>query len=233
MKSKVSPILKQFKSITNSYMTQIGVMNKSIRDTFEEEINLIKEDLITRIAVEYSLDANELKNKFLKKKKKSNDLNETNDDNNSDSEYMPSISNEKNVILLKKIEYDNNFYYVEMKEGGKIFDINKNEVGIWSNGIVELNMNIISQLKNLDIQINGAPSLALALAGNINNIKQNQLQHNNDDDFCKVVKKTPILTSTKTDIIPDQLIIETKNVENNDVQPKKRVGRRKTKQFNQ
>ena len=103
MKSKVSPILKQFKSITNSYMTQIGVMNKSIRDTFEEEINLIKEDLITRIAVEYSLDANELKNKFLKKKKKSNDLNETNDDNNSDSEYMPSISNEKNVILLKKI----------------------------------------------------------------------------------------------------------------------------------
>ena len=152
MKTKVLPILKELKCITNTYISQLTSITKTIRETYEDEINFVKSDLITRIATEYSLDVSELKSKFLRKKKKNiTENNDDNiDDNNSDSEYMPSlITSDNKQLLLYKTEYENDNYYIEMIDGGKVYDSKKNEVGIWLNGQMELNMNLIKQLKNL------------------------------------------------------------------------------------
>jgi hypothetical protein len=241
MKTKVVLTLKELKSITATYMSQVNTYTKNVRDSYEDEINSIKEELLNRVSTDYGLDANELKNKYLKKKKKTNETNEKlNDGNNSDSEYMNISKNEiDSPILLYKTEYEGNTYYVEMIDGGKVYDVNKNEIGFWINGHMELNMNLILQLKNIDNQINSALS-------NKSNQDIVQTISTKDDNFCRVIKKTPILVPTKNDIIIDEISLESLENSNltvpnkvinssNESLAKKRTtnARRRTKQLNQ
>ena len=156
MKSvKITTTLKELKALTTTFTSHLNTTMRTIRDTYDSDIETVKEDLLSRIAIEYSLDLSELKSKFLRKKKKQNLDNDNDDANNSDSEYMPSInqSTDKQILLIKHT-YDNNNYYIEMIDGGKVYDANKNEVGIWTNGQMELNMSLISQLKIIDSHIN-------------------------------------------------------------------------------
>jgi len=214
MKTKITTTLKELKAITTTYIGQLNIITKNIRDTYESDIEAIKEDLISRIAIEYSLDSTELKSKFLRRKKKHiNGSNVENDDaNNSDSEYMQSINNtsDLNQQLLIKHVYDNNNYYIEMIEGGKVYDTNKNEVGFWKNGQMELNMNLITQLRNIEVQIsdlinkNDEPNKLLSLT-------------NNDDNFCKVAKKinndVPIVISAQIESSTQNVSIPNANIE--------------------
>jgi len=209
MKTKVTTTLKELKSITNTYIAQLSIITKTIRDTYEEDINSIKDDLINRIANEYSLDASEIKNKFIKRKKKNIlDDNANNDQDNSDSEYMPSLVNSgdsNKQLLLYKTNYDNNDYYIETIEGGKVYDCKKNEVGVLINGQMELNIGLITQLKNLEIQINDIQKDKNISVPNINNFKKD------DDAFCSVIKKTPILIP----ISKSEIMIEPLNLQSN------------------
>jgi hypothetical protein len=124
-------------------MTNLSTIIKSVRETYEEEINSVKEDLIIKISNEYNLDINYLKSKYLKYKKKQTGNDVTNDDN-SDSEYMPSLTNDSSKqILLYKTEYNNKSYYIEMIEHGNVYDSDKNIVGKWSNGIMELDPELL------------------------------------------------------------------------------------------
>jgi hypothetical protein len=126
-----------------------------------------------------------------------------------------------------------------MIDGGKVYDVNKNEVGFWINGHMELNMNLILQLKNIDNQINSALS-------NKSNQDIVQTISTKDDNFCRVIKKTPILVPTKNDIIIDEISLESLENSNltvpnkvinssNESLAKKRTtnARRRTKQLNQ
>ena len=138
MKTKSYSILKEFKNNTTAFLNQISTSVKSIKESYDDDILLVKEDLITKIASDYSLDLSELKRRYLRKKKKSviGPDNENNILNNSDSEYIEDqieqkISEESN--LLYKIEYNSDYYYIELFDGGKVYDKNKNEVGIWKN----------------------------------------------------------------------------------------------------
>ena len=235
MKNKVYLNLKELKSIINACSTQITTITRNIKESYDDEHISSKEELINRIANDYSLDANELKNKYLRRKKKNtNDSNENNEANNSDSEYMPSLSQQSDnkQPLLYKTEYDGNDYYVEMIEGGNIYDSKKNNVGIWSKGQMEININLITQLKNLEIQINDIQ--------NTNTVKPTNIIKDTDDNFCKVIKShsnIPNLDIQNNDTIP--LILETNTTLNDshinlkqfeipsDDLPKKKIIKRK------
>ena len=242
MKTKITTTLKELKAVTTAYISQLNTFTRTIRDTYDADIETIKEDLLNRIAVEYSLDSSELKGKFLRKKKKQTlDNNNDDDTNNSDSEYMPSMNSsaDKQQLLIKH-SYDNNNYYIEMIDRGKVYDSKKNEVGIWINGQMELNMNLITQLKTIESQIND-------LNEPINKNQTLQPTNNNDDDFCKISKKTPILvphplqecaSAQKTDVpllalnFDEPKVTQDDNKQNDDNLGKKKVVRRRiTKKY--
>ena len=104
-----------------------------------------------------------------------------------------------------------NDYYIETIEGGKVYDSKKNEVGVLINGQMELNIGLITQLKNLEIQINDIQKDKNISVPNINNFKKD------DDAFCSVIKKTPILIPiSKSDIMIEPLNLQS-NVPHNTV----------------
>jgi hypothetical protein len=150
MKTKASNLLKELKQLTNTFTTQLLQTNRTIKENYEEDINNIKEDLLSKIAYDYSLNLNELKMRYLKRKKTAiNDISSRIDDQ-SDSEYLPTVSNTKNDLfeptLLHKVDFNNNSYYIEPMDGGKVYDVNNNEVGLWKNGIMELDNDLIKNL---------------------------------------------------------------------------------------
>lgn len=188
MKPKSYNILKEFKTYTNTYVTQLSQSIKNIKDTYEDDIILVKEELLTKIAGDYSLDLSELKRRYLRRKKKISTSNDNDNGQNpyySDSEYIPSqlLNSQNNIeqMVLYKISHNDNDYYIEPIDGGKVYDINKNEVGIWKDGFIELNMDLIEQLKILEIQITDNNDYII----NTDTLKINS----EDDDFCKVIKK--------------------------------------------
>lgn len=188
MKPKSYNILKEFKTYTNTYVTQLSQSIKNIKDTYEDDIILVKEELLTKIAGDYSLDLSELKRRYLRRKKKISTSNDNDNGQNpyySDSEYIPSqlLNSQNNIeqMVLYKISHNDNDYYIEPIDGGKVYDINKNEVGIWKDGFIELNMDLIEQLKILEIQITDNNDYII----NTDTLKINS----ENDDFCKVIKK--------------------------------------------
>ena len=188
MKPKSYNILKEFKTYTNTYVTQLSQSIKNIKDTYEDDIILVKEELLTKIAGDYSLDLSELKRRYLRRKKKISTSNDNDNGQNpyySDSEYIPSqlLNSQNNIeqMVLYKISHNDNDYYIEPIDGGKVYDVNKNEVGIWKDGFIELNMDLIEQLKILEIQITDNNDYII----NTDTLKINS----ENDDFCKVIKK--------------------------------------------
>jgi hypothetical protein len=172
MKSRAITSLKELKSVSNMYITNVKTITKNIKDLYEEDLYAKIDEVIVKIANDYSLDMAELKRKYLKKKKKtnvnSNDSDVENDANISDNE---SVIDQKKTIdenpLLYKFENDKNTYYVEMIENGKVFDVDHNEVGVWKNGNIEINLDIVDQLKIIDVQIkNCNDQLITTIVGN-------------------------------------------------------------------
>ena len=196
MKPKSYGILKDLKNITNIFAGQLSQTIKSIKDTYEDDIMLVKEELLTKIASDYSLDISELKRRYLRRKKKVTVTTDNVETNAyfSDSEYMPvqpiQLDNVPEQVLLYKILYNENDYYVELIEGGKVFDSKQNEIGIWKNGFMELNMDLIEQLKLLETQL-------FEENNNTCNITVS------DDDFCKVSKKPADNITTLLDTFVD------------------------------
>lgn len=152
MKAKASNFLKlkELKQLTNNFSLQLLQINRSIKEHYEDDMNNVKEELLVKIASDYSLDLSELKNKYLKRKKKKTDNDDTGNDQ-SDSEYLPSVVNNNigtDELLLYKVNYDDCTYYIELIDGGKVYDINYNVVGIWKDGMMELDYDLIKKLSN-------------------------------------------------------------------------------------
>jgi hypothetical protein len=158
MKTKSMASLKELKSVSNMYITNIKTITKNIKELYEEDLNSKIEEIIIKIANDYSLDLSDLKRKYLKKKKKT-----ILTSNESDGEIECNISDNESVAdkskktdensLLYKFENDENTYYIELIENGKVFDINHNEIGVWKNGNIEINLDIVEQLKIIDAQL--------------------------------------------------------------------------------
>ena len=158
MKTKAMASFKELKLASNMFMTTLKIINKKVKEEYEEDLHSKLEEVIVKIANDYSLDLSELKRKYLKKKKKT-----VINSNDSDGENECNISDNESVVdqcktvdenpLLYKFENDDNTYYVELVENGKVFDVNHNEVGVWKNGNVELNLDLVEQLRMIEVQI--------------------------------------------------------------------------------
>jgi len=168
MKTKASLALKNLKITTNTYLHNLIQSARSIQDNYDDDILIIKEELLTKIANDYSLDINELKSRYLRKKKnksKKNDddtlgsLIDIDDDIDNKSEYEYTNSTIKSVNntsedkdILVKIQYDNNDYYIEPFENGNVYDNQKNIVGIYKDDQMELFIDIINNIKDNNIK---------------------------------------------------------------------------------
>lgn len=147
-------IMTQYKTIktsTNTYLTQLVKSVRAMRDNYDTDINIAYEDLIHRIAIDYNLNEEELKQRYLKKKRRSklsvgiDDL----DNSDSDTSMMEHFEAQQknNKQLLVKHNYDGNDYFIELSEGGNVYDNNNNIVGKWINNSMELNINLINESK--------------------------------------------------------------------------------------
>jgi len=83
---------------------------------------------LTKVAEGEKININDLKKKYLKAKEitLTEEVNET--------------IIEENEELLDKIIIEENVYYYENREKGKVFDTTNKEVGIFKNGSISLNL---------------------------------------------------------------------------------------------
>lgn len=167
MKTKTSIALKNLKITTNTYLHNLIQSARSIQDNYEDDIYVIKEELLVKIANDYSLDVNELKSRYLRKKKskeqKNDNLNsliDIEDDTDNKSEYEYTNSNvkvnqrsEEDKDVLFKITHEDNDYYLEPFEGGKVYDNKKNIVGVWKDEQMELYMDVIKNLHETTLSL--------------------------------------------------------------------------------
>jgi hypothetical protein len=112
---------------------QLSEYKKKIKKEMSKIVAEEKLQLLFKISEDYDIDINILKNKYLKSKEL-NILNKNNIKLNIDIEEE----------LLDKIEYNNNIYYYENKEKGKVYDINNIEVGIFKNDKILFNELLVS-----------------------------------------------------------------------------------------
>ena len=202
-KTKAGLALKNLKATTNLFLGQLIQATRSINDNYDEDITTIKEDLLVKIANDYSLDINELKSRYLKKKKSKtnkktneeiNDFIDADDDQDNKSEYeysnnTKSLAHVEEQILLFKTTYENNDYYIELIEGGNVYDIKNNVVGVWRDNQMELYLDIIKQLNIVNVQINETKEI-----DDVNTVQKPVL----DDDFNNTVAK-PKKSATRTE----------------------------------
>ena len=150
MKTRAQVLLKDIKANTKIYTEQIQSTIKNIKEIYEEDLLNKTEELLVKISNDYSIDLNELKRKYMKNKKKS--LTNNDDESGGNEEPEPdaintNVNNINNFPKLIKCELDNGVYYVEMINNGKVFDINYNEVGKWSNEFIELDIELVEKFK--------------------------------------------------------------------------------------
>ena len=105
----------------------INNYKKKIKKEYQELLIKEKNKLLSNIAEGEQLNINDLKKKYLKSKEITS----------SDEVILPIIY--ENEELLDKIVIDDEIYYFENKDKGKVFDVSNIEVGIFKNGSIILN----------------------------------------------------------------------------------------------
>ena len=105
----------------------INNYKKKIKKEYQELLIKEKNKLLSNIAEGEQLNINDLKKKYLKSKEITS----------SDEVILPIIY--ENEELLDKIVIDEEIYYFENKDKGKVFDVSNIEVGIFKNGSIILN----------------------------------------------------------------------------------------------
>jgi len=172
MKPRSINYIKDLKSQTNNLTSIITNSIKVIKETYNEDIFTIKEDLINKICNDYFLDANELKRKYLRSKKKDNikqQIEIQSDDEVKEKNFL------ENYVVYYRLDYNNDSYYLNPKNN-KVYDKRNNEVGFYKNNYVELNENLINQIKLLENQldyINNNDTLTVMINSFLNNIENN------------------------------------------------------------
>jgi hypothetical protein len=101
---------------------------KRIKREYHQLLIEEKNKLLLKVSEGEKININDLKKKYLKPK----DIIFT-------DELKITLS-EDTEELLDKIIIDNDIYYYENKEKGKVFNISNNEVGIFKNGLITLNL---------------------------------------------------------------------------------------------
>ena len=117
-------LLLQFESIE----LIINDYKKRIKKEYQQLLIEEKNKLLTKVAEGEKININDLKKKYLKAKEitLTEEVNET--------------IIEENEELLDKIIIEENVYYYENREKGKVFDTTNKEVGIFKNGSISLNL---------------------------------------------------------------------------------------------
>ena len=105
----------------------INNYKKKIKKEYQELLIKEKNKLLSNVAEGEQLDINDLKKKYLKSKEITS----------SDEVILPIIY--ENEELLDKIVIDDEIYYFENKDKGKVFDVSNIEVGIFKNVSIILN----------------------------------------------------------------------------------------------
>ena len=101
---------------------------KKIKKETQDKIIKEKNKLLIKISEGEKLDLNKLKLKYLKPK-------EIALENNEKNIKIIEIDN-----LLDKIMIDDNIYYYENKEIGKVFNADNKEIGVFKNGCILFNI---------------------------------------------------------------------------------------------
>jgi hypothetical protein len=120
-------LILQFESIE----LIINDYKKKIKKEYQQLLIEEKNKLLLKVAEGEKLNVNNLKEKYLKAKEIT-----TNED-------ITKQLVDKNEELLDKIIIEDQVYYYENKEKGKVFDIKNIEVGIFKNGSILLNYELI------------------------------------------------------------------------------------------
>lgn len=126
---KILDILKTIKHLNHNYYLDTNKLYKQLANEIEKELSNQKNDILKKICDNYNLDINKVKKKILKNSIKNSNV-------NSLHSALLDIESEK---LLYKFQLDNKNYYVECIENGKIYDENKNIVGIIKNSSIIFN----------------------------------------------------------------------------------------------
>ncbi len=103
--------------IENSVYNILHIYKKKIKKEYIEQ----KYKLLLKISEDENLNFNDLKKKYLTSKELAILENNT------------VTNNEENEVILNKIEIDNNTYYYEQKENGKIYDKFSLHIGYYKN----------------------------------------------------------------------------------------------------
>jgi hypothetical protein len=114
-------LLSQFENID----VLISEYKKKIKKEYQQIMIDEKNKLLSQVAEGEKLNVNELKKKYLKSKEII-----------TTDEEVKVKQIEDNEELLDQIVIEEEIYYYENKEKGKVFDINSNEVGIFKNGSI-------------------------------------------------------------------------------------------------
>lgn len=105
----------------------INEYKKKIKKEYQQILIEEKNKLLLKIAEGEKLNINDLKNKYLKVKEIII----------IEDKKIPSINDDED--LLDKIVIEDQIYYYENKEKGKVFDITNNEIGIFKSGSILIN----------------------------------------------------------------------------------------------
>lgn len=135
---KVTNILKSIRKLNESFNGNNQKLYKTLIDEIEKKIIKKEEDLINKIANHYNLNVEEIRKKFIYKKRKSNLYKSL--EPNLGIETEESKINMYHTPLLYKIILNNIIYYIECVENGKVYDVNKNIIGIFKNNDIILNI---------------------------------------------------------------------------------------------
>ena len=152
MKTRTSTSIKELKSDTNDYLSKLNLSLRLVQDNYDSDVLRIKKDIIHKISTDYSINLDELENRYLKQKKnkskKVESISSFDQDSESEDYNIPNreyiFSNKSEVIekehhLLFKTVYDNKNYYIDMIDNGNVYDSDNNIVGLWINNEMVLN----------------------------------------------------------------------------------------------
>lgn len=165
-------IMKTLKSSATEFTNLVSKSIREFRDSYTAEVNSIRIDLLRKISEDYGISLDELTSKYIKKYKhihKDDDFNpsleaiDTYDDNSevlleelmlfkdmpseggSDGGSEVVARNKIEQNLLHKIKHNNDIYYVENKKMGNVYDVDLNIVGVYKEGNIELNVEIMNK----------------------------------------------------------------------------------------
>lgn len=123
---KKSKSLKKLKKEFKAFNKNISNYTDLIKSEYESNYNKGIDSLLKKIAEGESLDYNYLKEKYVLK-----------DNNDLDNIILEEEDN--SLDLFDKVMIDDKSYFYENKEGGKIYDDEAVEVGVYKNNDFVLN----------------------------------------------------------------------------------------------